>query len=203
MNENEIKEIFKNRSVSIIGNYKKSSVMILMIEENNNLFVLFEERSHKLRHQPGDICLPGGRIEKNETPIEAAVREVCEELKLSKEDIKIIGEMDYFVSPYNTIMYPFIASTKSYINGSEDEVERIIKIPLSFFLNNEPILYDLKIGPLLEDDFPYELINNGRNYKFSRGILKEYFYKYEDIVIWGFTAQIIKSFSDILKARLF
>lgn len=202
MNENEIKEIFKNRSVSIIGNYKKSSVMILMIEENNNLFVLLEERSHKLRHQPGDICLPGGRIEKNETPIEAAVREVCEELKLSKEDIKIIGEMDYFISPYNTIMYPFIASTKSYINASEDEVERIIKIPLNFFLNNEPILYDLKIGPLLEDDFPYELINNGRNYKFSRGILKEYFYKYEDIVIWGFTAQIIKSFSDILKARL-
>ncbi|QAT40318.1 CoA pyrophosphatase [Clostridium sp. JN-9] len=202
MNENEIKEIFKNRSAGIIGNHKKSSVMILMTEENNNIFVLFEERSHKLRHQPGDICLPGGRIEKNETPVDAAVREVCEELKLSKQDIKIIGEMDYFVSPYNTIMYPFIASTKGCINASEDEVERIIKIPLNFFINNEPILYDLKIGPLLEDDFPYDLINNGRDYKFSRGILKEYFYKYKDIVIWGFTAQIIKSFVDILKANL-
>ena len=202
MNENEIKEIFKNRSAGIIGNHKKSSVMILMTEENNNIFVLFEERSHKLRHQPGDICLPGGRIEKNETPVDAAVREVCEELKLSKQDIKIIGEMDYFVSPYNTIMYPFIASTKGCINASEDEVERIIKIPLNFFINNEPILYDLKIGPLLEDDFPYDLINNGRNYKYSRGILKQYFYKYKDVVIWGFTAQIIKSFADILKANL-
>ncbi len=202
MNENEIKEIFKNRSAGIIGNHKKSSVMILMTEENNNMFVLFEERSHKLRHQPGDICLPGGRIEKNETPVEAAVREVCEELKLSKQDIKIIGEMDYFVSPYNTIMYPFIAITKGCINASEDEVERIIKIPLSFFINNEPILYNLKIGPLLEDDFPYDLINNGRNYKYSRGILKQYFYKYKDVVIWGFTAQIIKSFADILKANL-
>lgn len=202
MNENEIKKIFRDRSANIIGSYNKSSVMILLIEENNGLFVLFEERSHMLRHQPGDICLPGGRIEKNETPMETAIREVCEELRLSKEDIKIIGEMDYFISPYNTIMYPFIASTKSYINASEDEVERIIKIPLDFFLNNEPILYDLKIGPLLEDDFPYEMINKGKNYKFSRGILKEYFYKYEDVVIWGFTAQIIKSFSDILKAKL-
>lgn len=203
MKEKIIEKIFKDRVPKIIGDHKKSSVMILLLEEDNNTHIIFEERSHKLHHQPGDICLPGGKIEKNEIPMEAAIRETSEELNLPKDNIKIIGEMDYFVSPYNTIMYPFIAITKNCITSvNEDEVERIIKIPLDFFLKNEPILYNLKIGPSLEDDFPYDFIKNGKEYKFSNGILRQYFYKYEDVVIWGFTAQIIKSFSDILKAKL-
>ncbi len=53
----------------------------------------------------------------------------------------------------------------------------------------------MEIGPINNEDFPYELINGGESYKFKKGIMNEYFYKYnEDIVIWGFTAAIIKEF---------
>lgn len=195
-----IEKIFNTRKASIIGEYRKSAVMLLLLEDNGETFLIFEERAHSLRHQPGDICLPGGKIEELESPKETAIRETMEELNLKKEEICFIGEMNFFVSPYGSIMYPFVAKTnKKDINPSNEEVDHILMIPLSYFLITEPLLYEMEIGPNLKDDFPYNLIKGGRNYKFSRGKLKQYFYEYEGHIIWGFTAMIVKSFIDIIK----
>lgn len=200
MNVECMKKIFKDRKCNMIGEYKKFAVMILIKKENSQLKIVFEERSHNMRRQPGDICLPGGSVEHGETPMEAAVRETAEELDLKVEDIEVIGEMDYFVSPYNFIIYPFIAVSKSdKFNPSPDETESVFSVPVKFFMNEEPLAYDLEIGPHLKGDFPFHLIRGGKNYKFGRGFLREYFYKYDDYVIWGSTAQIIKSFTDIIK----
>jgi 8-oxo-dGTP pyrophosphatase MutT (NUDIX family) len=195
----DINRIFKNRTAGIMGEYKKSAVMILIYEENEKEYIVFEVRSKKLKSQPGDICLPGGRIEENETAREAAIRETIEELNIEEGDLEYIGEMDYFISPYGSIMYPFIAKLKKMpIEPSRDEVDHIFTVPLEFFLNNGPLLYELEIGPNLKDDFPYHFIKGGRDYKFSRGKLKQYFYEYNEYAIWGFTAMIIKNFIDIL-----
>lgn len=194
-----IESIFKNRKSDLIGNYSKYAVMICITEEEVPSIV-FEIRALTLSSQPGDVSLPGGKIESGESPMEAAIRETMEELNIDKEDIEIIGAMDYFVSPYNQIMYPFIAKlNKSDINGSKDEVHKIFKVPIEFFLNNEPEKYYINIIPEIPDDFPYDLIVGGKNYKFSKGKLTQYFYKYNEHVIWGFTALIIKSFIDIIR----
>lgn len=194
------RKIFKNRQINSIRKYKKAAVMILLYEENNEPHIIFEVRSSKLRNQPGDVCLPGGKVEKGETSKEAAVRETIEELNVLREDIEYIGEMDYFISPYGLIMYPFIGRLKrDAVNPNLSEVDHIFKVPLKYFMNNEPILYEMEIGPKNLDEFPFELINGGKDYKFRTGILKEYFYQYDGYVIWGFTAQVVKSFIDIIK----
>ncbi|MFL0267726.1 NUDIX hydrolase [Candidatus Clostridium radicumherbarum] len=196
----QIEKIFIDRKPSIIGEYKRSAVMLLLYEEDGETYLIFEERAHNLRHQPGDICFPGGKIEKNEIPKETAIRETMEELNLKSEDMDLIGEMDYFVSPYGSIMYPFVAKTKAHnIYPSKDEVDHIIKVPIKFFLENEPLSYDMEIAPNLKEDFPYHLVKGGKNYKFSRGKLPQFFYKYEGNVIWGFTAMIVKKFAEIIK----
>lgn len=196
----KIYNIFSERPAGIIGNYKKSAVMILLAEKQGETFVVFEERAHTLRHQPGDICLPGGKLEEGETPKVTAIRETLEELSLELEDIEYIGEMDYFISPYGSIMYPFIAKLlKQEIEPNEYEVDHVFYVPLKFFLQNEPLLYNMEIGPHLNELFPYHLIKGGKDYKFSRGTLNQYFYEYDNHVIWGFTAMVVKSFIDILK----
>jgi 8-oxo-dGTP pyrophosphatase MutT (NUDIX family) len=198
--QEQIEKIFKNRKASIIGEYKRSAVMLLLLEERGETYLIFEERAHNLRHQPGDICLPGGKIEKFESPKETAIRETMEELNLKSDDIYFIGEMDYFISPYGSIMYPFVAKTSvEKINPSIDEVDHIIKVPIKFFLENDPLSYDMEIAPNLKEDFPYHLVKGGKNYKFSRGKLAQFFYKYEGNVIWGFTAMIVKKFAEIIK----
>lgn len=196
----KISSIFKDREAGIIGDYKKSAVMILLLEKQDNTYIVFEERAHTLRHQPGDICLPGGKVEEGETPKETSMRETLEELNLDLDDIDYIGQMDYFISPYGSIMYPFIAKLKKeHIEPNKDEVDHILYVPLSFFLEQEPILYNMEIGPHLNDKFPYHLVKGGKNYKFSRGTLNQYFYEYDNHVIWGFTAMVVKSFVEIVK----
>lgn len=195
-----IENIFSKRDAKPLGVYKKSAVVILLQEWLGELHIIFEVRSFNLKHQPGDICLPGGRLELNETPKEAAIRETKEELNLKSTDFEIIGEMDYFVSPYNSIIYPYVGKLHMDIfDVNNDEVFETIKIPLSYFLNTEPLLYELEIIPNLKENFPFHLIKGGRNYKFTSGKLDEYFYEYNGYIIWGFTALIIREFSNIIK----
>lgn len=196
----KIIDIFSNRKGKVIGEYKRSAVMIFLLEEKDELHIVFEIRSKNLRRQPGDICLPGGRVEKGEMPIDTAGRESIEELRIKRDTFSVIGEMDFLVSPYNSIIYPFIATLEPQeIDPNPMEVDRIIKIPLKFFMETEPECHEVDIVQSPKPDFPFDLINNGADYKFTNGIFPEYFYVYEGNVIWGFTALIVKRFVDIIK----
>lgn len=197
---NHIEEIFKNRKGNSIRKFRESAVMILLQEYKGEEHIVFEVRSSKLRSQPGDVCLPGGKVEKGESPKYTAIRETMEELNIKEDRIEYIGEMDYFISPYGLIMYAFVGRLKGEIQKpNENEVDHVFKVPLKFFMENEPLLYEMKIGPVEQEGFPFHLINGGKDYKFRNGVLNEYFYEYDNYVIWGFTAQVIKSFVNILK----
>ncbi|GAA0739979.1 CoA pyrophosphatase [Clostridium oceanicum] len=195
-----VHNIFKNRKSKPIGEFKKSAVLILLHQKNNETNIIFEVRSYNLRHQPGDVCLPGGKVEKGEKTSEAAIRETVEELNVKKEDIEIIGEMDFFISPYNFIIYPFVGilKTTDKIIPNENEVDHIFEVPMDHFIKQTPLSYESEIIPRLSSDFPYSLIRGGKKYKFKKGKINQYFYKYDKYVIWGFTALIIKKFTDIM-----
>ncbi|ERK31469.1 NUDIX hydrolase [Clostridium intestinale] len=200
MDTKSIKTLLQNRVPTEIGSYKRSSVIILLYEENDEIYLILEKRALNLRHQPGDICLPGGKIEEGESPIEAAIRETVEELGIDKEDLEVYSAVDYLITPFSVIMYPFVAKIKELKDTySKDEVDSLIKIPLKFLMENEPIYHE---GELIVDrgeDFPYDLIRGGEGYKFSKCMYPTYFYVWEDEVVWGHTARIIYEFIKILK----
>ncbi|KZL88840.1 NUDIX hydrolase [Clostridium magnum] len=197
---NEIKKTFGNRDPEIIGQLRKNAVMILLCEEDGKTSIVFEVRAFCLRQQPGDICLPGGKVEKGESPEVASIRETTEELNLKIDDIEFIGSMDYVVTPYNFIIYPFIGKlNKREIFPNRDEVDHIFKVPIEFFIENTPEFYEISLMPDPGEGFPYHLIRNGKDYKFRIGKVPEYFYRYKDYVIWGFTALIIKNFIEVLR----
>ncbi|MDT8718743.1 CoA pyrophosphatase [Clostridium sp. 19966] len=195
-----IEKIFKERKEKSIFNLRRSAVVIPIIEEEGKQAILFEVRSAKLKSQPLDICLPGGKVEPSENYKETAGRELMEELLIKDSDFEIIAPMDYLVTPYRGVMHPFVAKIKQYsFTYNEDEVESVFKVPLEFFKNNDPLRYDLSISPVLKEDFPYHLINGGKNYPFATVTMPQYFYEYEGHVIWGSTALIVKAFIDIIK----
>ncbi|WP_163191582.1 NUDIX hydrolase [Clostridium thermarum] len=200
MKSKDIINIFKDRKGKSIRRFKKSSVVIPILEKDGETYILFEKRALSLRSQPGDICFPGGKLEQGEEYRQAAARELKEELGLEDKDFNIVGEMDYFISPYGNMLYPFVAELyKEPNNYNTDEVDHIFYVPLEFFLKNEPECYIMKVGPHLDENFPFHMIRGGRDYKFTTDNLNQYFYKYKDYVIWGFTALIMKVFTDILK----
>ena len=94
MNLEEIKNKIKNTEKYIDGwkTMKRASVAILLTEIKGTPNIIFEVRGKNLREQPGDICFPGGKIDKDETPKEAVIREIEEELGLSFKNVEIIKE---------------------------------------------------------------------------------------------------------------
>jgi len=196
---NNIRSMFKDRKGKSIEKFRKSSVMILLTEEKGEIYLVFEKRALSLRKHPGDVSLPGGGIEEGETPKDAAIRETFEELNINKENFQFIGEMDYLITPFNSIIYAFVGRiTTNLIYPNKNEVDHIFKVPLKFFLENKPKKYEGIIKQHYKEDFPFNLINGGKNYKFSSKTYYQYFYKYNEYIIWGFTAMIIKRFIDII-----
>ena len=63
----------------------------------------------------------------------------------------------------------------------------------------EDFMKGLKV--IQSDDFPYERIEGGKNYPFSKNRTTQLFYEYDGYTIWGFTAQVIRNIVDILKAK--
>lgn len=180
---------------------KRASVAILLTEINGIPNIIFEVRGKNLREQPGDICFPGGKIDENETPKEAIIREIEEELGLYSENVEIIKELDTLIRYNGLIVHPFFGIVKdlSEIKLSENEVEELFYVPIDYLINYNPLKIHSKIKVERADDFPFHLIKQGRNYKFKDGEYISLFYKYKKYVIWGLTAQILNSFLKNIK----
>ena len=134
MNLEEIKKKIEKTEKYIDGweTMKRASVAILLTEINGTPNVIFEVRGKNLREQPGDICFPGGKIDKDETPKEAVIREIEEELGLSYEKVEIIKELDTLIRYSGLIVHPFFGIVKdlSEIKLSENEVEELFYVPI-------------------------------------------------------------------------
>lgn len=202
MNFNDIKNRIKNTEPKPIDDDVRFSVLVPMIEIDGKIHLIYEVRSKSIR-QPGEISFPGGRIEENESPAYAAVRETHEELNIDEKDIEIIAELDYATNKLGSFIYTFAGIIRNIcaaeINYNRDEVSELFFVPLDYFMENEPEKYYMNYLPKADDDFPYHMVNDGENYNWGQIRYPVYFYKYGDYIIWGLTAKITHSFINKIK----
>ena len=194
---------FENYKPYINGykNMKRASVLIPIVKKDNTHYILFEVRSKNLKTQPSEISFPGGKIEVNESPLDAVIRETCEEIGTTKEKIDIISPLDLLITPGNMIIHPFVGYLNDYdnLNINKDEVDHIFLVPIPYLLEYNPSLYNNEVKIIPNDDFPYDIIPSKNNYKFATSNYRVLFYKYKDYVIWGITAKILENFLEFLK----
>ena len=180
----------------------KAAVLIPIVKVDNQLHLLFQIRSHKLKWQPGDICFPGGKVEIEDiNPEQTAKRETCEELGLSINEITILGQLPKFIATLGMIIYPFVGKIDSIddLKLNFDEVESIFTVPLEWFKNNQPLHATMQVGHKPDNDFPYNLLPNRSKDWQKRSEHLVYFYQYNNYIIWGLTAQIIKQFINTIQ----
>ena len=200
MNIKDIKDKVKNNKPYINGweRMRRAAIIIPLVEVNNEVCILFEVRAKKLNSQPGDICFPGGKIDGNELPKEAALREMFEELGM--ENIDIINELDIVVRYDGIIIHPYLGIIKDIneISINESEVDHVFYVSLNYLLSHEPLEVNSKLKFERPEEFPYDLIVNKENYKFREANHRSLFYKYENYNIWGITAEMLKNFLEKL-----
>lgn len=176
--------------------------MLPLIQKEDGIHVLFEVRSLELRRQPGEICFPGGRIDPQDLDEKAAaIRETMEELGIERKGITGVFPLDFMISAFGMMIYPFVGFLNSpeSIRPNLAEVGELFTVPLTYFLKTDPEIYHINFKVEPEENFPFDLVIGGENYNWRTRALDEYFYTYEEKAIWGLTAKILSHFIDILR----
>jgi len=115
-----------------------AAVLVPIVDHLDGLSVLMTQRSAQLRHHPGQISFPGGRIETSDAgPLEAALRETEEEIGLSREHVSFAGYLDphlvltgFWITPVVGFVRPGFALTLD-----AREVDSTFEVPLRHILD--------------------------------------------------------------------
>ena len=153
-----------------------AAVLIAITDRPDPGVVLTVRREH-MRTHAGQVAFPGGRLDRGEEPIAAALREAHEEILIAPDAVEVIGAIEpyrtvtgYVVTPVIGVIAPDLP-----ITPHEHEVAEWFEAPLSFLL--DPI-NQRRQSALFEgrERHYYEIVWNGRR-------------------IWGATAAMIVNLS--------
>jgi 8-oxo-dGTP pyrophosphatase MutT (NUDIX family) len=91
------------------GALRGAAVAIALVEEHAGLGVLLTRRAAGLRAHPGQWSLPGGKAEPIESPADAALRELHEELGVLAGQEDVLGLLDDYPTRSGYSITPVVA----------------------------------------------------------------------------------------------
>jgi len=189
--------------------YFNSAVLALLILVNDEYHFVFQKRAANIR-QAGEICFPGGKFDpdKDADFKETAIRETTEELGVASDKLRIVGTLDTVVAPMGTTVDAFLGiidiSSLADLHINSNEVERIFTVPVSFFMNHDPEVYQVNISaqPSYINQvgeevilLPVKELGLPERYTKPWGNIKSnvYVYRVAGETIWGLTARLIRN----------
>jgi 8-oxo-dGTP pyrophosphatase MutT (NUDIX family) len=113
---------------------RQAAALLLLYPGALGPSIVLTERHADLPHHPGQISLPGGRVDDGETAVEAALREAHEEIGLDPSAIRVIGELStLWVLVSRFVVHPIIAMAdeRPEFVVSPREVETLIEMPVA------------------------------------------------------------------------
>ena len=201
-----MREKVGNREVGINGINRFYSVLIPIVEVDGEMHILYEVRSPKISTQPNEVGFPGGRMEPGETSEEAAIRETCEEIGICGEKVEILGQCDKMVTLANFTIDAYVGYIKDFdmsqLRLSENEVGEVFTVPLEFFMENDPEVYEFTIEQKVDKSFSFEKANISKDYKFFGAVNEVLIYSYKSRAIWGLTGRITRNLAEILRGDI-
>ena len=200
---NALEQTLQKRVPGLMDSHRSYAVLVPLVEREGEIFLLYEVRSSTLRRQPGEVCFPGGRMERGETPEECALRETREELAIPPERVRILGRLDFIAHRANFLMWPVLGVVDSgaleAMRPSPAEVDEVFFVPVSHLVEHPPIEYTYDLIPTPAVNFPYEVIGIPRDYKWQKGHENVPVYPWGGHAIWGLTGRITRNLIQIFR----
>ncbi|HYN36409.1 MAG TPA: CoA pyrophosphatase [Actinomycetota bacterium] len=165
----------------LIDDSARDAAVLIPIIGGENPSLIFTVRTETLPSHKGQISFPGGSIDLGDESSEAAaLREAHEEIGLDPNSVEVLGRLDSmhtFVSGY--VVTPVIGwiEEQPELKPNEAEVAQILQIPLA------DLAEEIRSEPGFE--------NQGRTLPTEAWI-------WDDQVIWGVTAKIVRTFLERL-----
>lgn len=168
---------------------RKAGVMALFYPNSDNKtnLVLILRKTYKGVHS-AQVGFPGGKYEDDDDNdlMQTAIRETEEEIGVARAHVEVLKTMSpLYIPPSNFMVHPFIGISNQYLTfvKQDDEVEAIIEVKLTDFLNDTNILttrVPTSFG--VEVEVPAFKLNGH--------------------IVWGATAMMLGEIKDLLKQVL-
>jgi 8-oxo-dGTP pyrophosphatase MutT (NUDIX family) len=114
----------------------QAAVLVAITDRPEPGVILTVRREH-LRTHAGQIAFPGGRVDPNEAPIGAALREAHEKILLDPAMVEVVGTIEPYRTVTGYVVTPVIAVIPPDLplQPHEHEVANWFEAPLEFLLD--------------------------------------------------------------------
>jgi len=160
--------------------YDSTCVFLLLFNNDGELNILTVQKTdnegYPWRNQ---VALPGGHVDKEDAgPLEAAYRELEEELKITKGQVELMGSLGHFQTINRKDLNVFIGiwKTREPVSFDPAEISRVFEIPLKNLVQTH-----------IEAGFHGRIPN-----------VLELLYPFKEVTIWGVTARILHYFIELI-----
>lgn len=145
--------------------------------------VILTKRSSRLKHHPGQIAFPGGKVDASDDgPQAAALRETHEEIGLDPTRVEIIGSLPVHETVTGFAVTPFVGLIRGAFDPvpEDGEVDEVFTVPLDHVLT--PARYAIERRRWM-------------------GVWRRYYaVPYGPYYIWGATARILRGLAERARA---
>ena len=141
--------------------------------------LILTKRASHLKHHPGQIAFPGGKVDQGDaSPMAAALREAQEEIGLDPARVQVIGSLPDHETVTGFAMTPYVGLVQGDFTPVPEagEVEEVFTVPLHHVLTPERFLVE------------------GRVWMGSRR--RYYVVPYGPYYIWGATARVLRGLAE-------
>jgi 8-oxo-dGTP pyrophosphatase MutT (NUDIX family) len=161
---------------------RPAAVLCALFDENGQAHVVLTRRSSRLRSHTHQVSFPGGRLDRGEEPLAAALREAKEEVGLDTSAVEVIGRLAKLRTALNPApITPFVAAlpARPDLRPNPAEVERAYTVPLIELTG--PDVYRQEIWTFPDgEERPME------------------FYELIGDTVWGATARMLTELLDLV-----
>jgi 8-oxo-dGTP pyrophosphatase MutT (NUDIX family) len=144
--------------------------------------LILTKRSSHLKHHPGQIAFPGGKVDATDaSPEAAALRETHEEIGLPSDCVRVLGALPVHETVTGFAVTPFLGVIDSPFTpiAEAGEVDEVFTVPLDHTLT--PVRFTIERR---------QWMGAWRRY---------YAVPYGPYYIWGATARILRGLADRLR----
>lgn len=123
---------FPRLSLALEGRRHAAVALALVDDEEGRACFVLTRRAARLRNHAGQWALPGGRLDPGESPAQAALRELAEEVGLAVGGDGVLGALDDYPTRSGFVITPVVVWGGSGVELAPDpkEVASVHRVPV-------------------------------------------------------------------------